>query len=824
MKIFLWFFAPGAKLPEGANQITFGYEGLSWGWAFFLFVALAAAVIWSYKKYGTEAPALRRTWMVFFRLSLIAVFLLLLVQPVLNVAVAESVRRKLLVLLDVSQSMDIQDRRDKPDDLARAAIAKGLLDPVGGLSQPVPADASLAHMSRADILRALAENPRLNFWQKLHEKAELEVYGFGRDATSLGALAPPDPDAKELPPGLPKEFFTKVTYNENLTAIGDAVRKLLDETRGQSTAGILLITDGANNMGALPQSAAAAAAQDGVPLYAYGIGVTSPQDIIAMELVGPRAAYQKEKCTVTLRAKSQNLTGRSTKAILKAGGKEVDSKPVAIREDGEFEVELTFTPDKVGSVNLEATIVPLDEESVKDNNTVRLGFRVVDNKYKVLFIEQAPRWEFQFLFSFLQRDRRTDTKCVVIDGDRGLGVEDAPPTGEEKETPKESPYLDAIPEDEKTLKAYDLIVIGDVNPEQIGETRMKIIAEWVSKQSGGLIFISGPRFNPSKFKGTPLEPLYPVELSQTEGETEYYPEPLQMKLTPAGEISSITQLSERAEENQTIWKNFPGIRWTARVGRAKPGAQVFLSDPTPERSNRDGQMPVMAMMNYGLGQIIYVGFQETYRWRSRAGEKFYGRIWAQMMQGLSDPRTGGNQLAHLKADRPRYLVGERVVLTGKIMSAPGEPLRDSSTSGVAEMEAEAGKEVPPGSRSEFRMIALPDKPGEFRGEFIARAPGNYNVNVAGQKASAFKFEVVEPRFEQADTAMNLALLTKMTAVTGGKVFREETLHEMPSFIASKSESLPVYKKIALYHSPWLALILVLLACGEWLLRRLSQLK
>ncbi len=51
---------------------------------------------------------------------------------------------------------------------------------------------------------------------------------------------------------------------------------------------------------------------------------------------------------------------------------------------------------------------------------------------------------------------------------------------------------------------------------------------------------------------------------ETMGKTsERYEEPVQLKLTPAGETSSILNLSQDPQENATIWGAFPGVRWTA---------------------------------------------------------------------------------------------------------------------------------------------------------------------------------------------------------------------------------------------------------------------
>ena len=64
----------------------------------------------------------------------------------------------------------------------------------------------------------------------------------------------------------------------------DALRDVVTRKRGQPLAGVLLVTDGANNTGAQPLESAAALRQEGVPVYVYGVGITSPRDIIVANL------------------------------------------------------------------------------------------------------------------------------------------------------------------------------------------------------------------------------------------------------------------------------------------------------------------------------------------------------------------------------------------------------------------------------------------------------------------------------------------------------------------------------------------------------------
>jgi hypothetical protein len=818
MEGFVRFLLGGADLPEGSQELTFGYEGMNPGWAFLLVLALGAAAFWAYRWGAGELPRGRRLLLFVLRLLLIALFFFLLVKPVALLTINEPVREKLLVLVDVSQSMEIADRRVSEDDLKRAAIAMGELDPARGLQQSAPAASDkLRDNTRRDILSALAANSRLNLWPKLHDKADLLVYTVGREARQIGPLGTTADDSagSDLPLEESQALFKRLEYKDNLSALGEGLRRVLDEYRGQSLAGVFLITDGASNSGIPPEEIAGLARNDGVPVYLYGVGITAPQDVIVREITGPRGAFVKERVEFAAKIRGQRLAGQRTKLQLKANGKVVDEQEVHFKTDGEISVTLGYTPEEKGDVVIEAHAPPLPDEVVKDNNTASTRLRVLDNKIKVLYVEQEPRWDFRFLLDALEKDRRVTVKCALLDGDPNIHEEN-------------KSFLPSLPEDRKDWIENEIIIIGDVDPERLGSTRMKLINEFVSDIGGGVIFLAGMKNNPFRYNNTPLEPLLPVELETSLTEADWSQrtrEPVHLKLTPAGELSSLLRLSEEPAKNRAIWNDFPGVRWTARVARARPSAQTFLVDPRPERASRDGPMPVIAQHPYGQGQVLYFGFDETYRWRSGVGQKYYIAIWGQVIQSFSlERQLGASSRTQLKTDRPEYYVGDKVIISGKLYTENFAVLEQDVVPGTLTRLPDPKEPGAQPEKIDLKLIAKPNQPGEYQAEYTALKPGQYSYSTLADAKASVKFEVLEPRFEQAETAMNEDLLQGMAKTSGGRFFREETLHELPAIVEAQSTTIPTFRKIELYFSPWWLVLLFFLASLEWLLRRLWQLK
>jgi hypothetical protein len=770
-----------------ATEWRVSFEGNHPGLAFGLFVAASLATVFAYWKYAGSAPRWRKVLMAFLRIAAVLVLVALLAKPVLNLTVHDPVRQPLLVLVDDSESMRFEDRRESKEDLERAEIA------TGSRQTGIP---------RNKILEGIAANPKLDLWPRLSEQSDLLFHQFGRAVSRV--TSPEGVLEREHA----AEVFSGMKYGESATAIGEAVRQVLQDPRPQPAGGVLLVTDGANNGGSSPIEAAQIAREQGVPLFIYGVGVTSPRDVQVREVIAQKLAFVEEKLEVRGKIAFRSMEEKSVTASLIANGEIVEGKDITIGGDSELEVSFTYEPKVAGELKLEISIPVQPDEAGKDNNIASALVRVTDSKFNVLLIEQEPRWDFRYLLDYLQRDPRLEVKCVMIDGEPGL------------DQIENSPFLPSLPESRDAYFKSQVIILGDVNPEDLGEERMQIIAEWV-QAGGGIIFLSGPNFSPTAYAGTPLESLLPVvpdTMLSRDAATIREREPFQLQLSRIGENSPYLQMDPDPEENKRIWEAFPGVRWTAPLARVKPGAEVLLVDPRPEKSGRYGLLPVFAMQGYGSGKCVYFGTDETYRWRSRTGEKYYSILWGQIMQTLAlQLLEGASSLTQLKSERKQYSIGDTVVISGNAYTEGFEPLLVPTLEGTMKMES-GGKTV----EEPFELHGI-DR-NAFRGEFTASTPGSYSFATTRDPDGIVKFEVIDSRPERTQTALDEKLLKSMAEISGGYFFREEDLAGLPDKIAAKSATVATFKKLELFHNGWFLAALLGFLFLEWLLRRLTQLK
>src|SRR5262249_1765588 len=146
---------------------------------------------------------------------------------------------------------------------------------------------------------------------------------------------------------LNRAWIDSLKAEGQLSAVGDAVRDVISRKRGQALAGIALITDGASNSGVQPLDAAALAAQDHVPLYIWGVGITSPKDIIVGNVFAQEVAFARDEVPVAVRVRSSGLSGQSAKLTVELAG-ERTQRDVQFNSDGEQVVTVGITPKTPG--------------------------------------------------------------------------------------------------------------------------------------------------------------------------------------------------------------------------------------------------------------------------------------------------------------------------------------------------------------------------------------------------------------------------------------------------------------------------------------------
>ena len=121
------------------------------------------------------------------------------------------------------------------------------------------------------------------------------------------------------------------------------------------------------------------------------------------------------------------------------------------------------------------------------------------------------------------------------------------------------------------------------------------------------------------------------------------------------------QLDADPERNRAIWDAMPRMPWLL-AGRAKPGATVLAV-----AAGRDDQAAVIAAQPYGLGKVLWIGTDGTWRFRFRAGDRYHHRFWGQVVRWAAHGSlAAGNSQVRFGPVKPRSEEGEGVSLQARI--------------------------------------------------------------------------------------------------------------------------------------------------------------
>jgi hypothetical protein len=654
--------------------------------------------------------------------------------------------------------------------------------------------------------------------ERLGKEFDLKIAGFAGELSSLHPGGAGETNRPKTASGPAVPAVDGITLAAALnaegreTAPGTALAELFERERGRPLGGVLVFTDGIRNAGVETREALSAARQSDVPVHFVGLGTTSPRDLQVSEVSAQEVAFVRDEVAVSIRLKARGMAGETARVTLSLGGIGVETREVRIENDGEVMLSMKVTPELTGDFELAAAVPARSDEILGENNRLARRLRVMDDRIRVLLLEQSARWEFRYLQALLLRDRRVDLKCVLFDGDPSIARDPG------------SPYLDAFPGRREDLFGYDLVVFGDVDPKHFTPAQLELLSEFVSRSGGSFLMLAGRRFSPWSYRDTALERLLPVEFDRVLKEvpgTAVYDRPIRLGLTAEGRSSPLLRLSEDPAENLRRWETLAPLFWVAPVKRAKPAAVVLAVEPRD--ADKGGPLPVIAMQQYGVGQSMFIGTDNIWRWRRNEGEQFFVSFWGRVVQRLAVQHLlSGSRRTQIALDRTSALRGERLGVTARVFNAAFEPVADPLVSARVESEIRGTNSQAAGT--ELLLRAVPDQPGVFRGEVVAGTPGRYRLSVGGEASAALDFTVEDRWVEAGETALQEDLLKEWAAATGGGFFREEDLHRLPEAVRGRAHRVRSRAVAEVWSSPFYFLGVLGLLGAEWVLRKMWRLK
>lgn len=800
MKNFLeWYFGIPPAQPGQGTQWSWLYQ-TPWPsgmpqWSVLL--SAAAVLIYVWWIYRRDAGSVSRTGrfsLVVLRLTVISIVLLILSEVTL--VVDRTGLPFVAILLDDSASMGLEDQYS---DSRQKSAAMSLTRNSGGKRN-----------SRLAIGQGILTGNDGEFLRELQQRHQLRVYRFSETASPIAGL-----DAVS---GNQMERLTEAVGN--LEPSGDetnpaaAVRKVLSDFRGSLPTAIVILSDGISSVGDAGRlsKVAGIAAQRLVPIYSVGIGSEEAMhDLNLYDTLVDEVAFVGDPITFTAKLKAFGFEGKSVELVLrdKSTRNVLTSRKLTAAGDGQtLPIEITWIPEEAGDFEFILEVTPKSTEVDRTNNSEIRQVSVREGRIRVLLIDSAPRWEYRELKVLLERERTIELHTVLQDADLQYADQDA----------TAQPLRGRFPVNRDQLFAYDTVIFGDVNLKYLSPSILENLSDFVGEAGGGLIMIAGSQFNPTTYDGTPLETLLPVDLEgiTVPSPTEPIVTPFQPELTLEGQKSTpIFRFDEDEQDSMTIWRQLPGFHWMVSAPVIKPGAIVFAEHPT--RMGADRHLPVIVMQRFGAGKVIFHATDETWSWRRRVGDLYYGRYWGQAIRYLSRSRLlGQSRSAELKSDRLVYSRGDRITLRVRFFNEEEIPTGDDPVEVVVERIGADSQVV---SLSRVSQV-----PNAFEGQLRRPAEGSYHAWVARpdfrDSPPSADFRVEAPDRELRIRGLDKSELVNAARKTGGRYYDLATAGSLPGDVP-RGRPVPIQSEepIRLWARWEILLLFALLLTAEWLLRK-----
>lgn len=702
-------------------------------------------------------------------------------------------RARCVVLVDGSRSMLLSDGYTGPS--ADWLRTRETANPKrAGTTVPGPAkDAAKRRWRRDAVVRAVLADAPGTWLSQMRARFDVSGYRFARELAglALGDGAPP----------------FSVDEDGYATALGEALSASAESGGVRRPAGVILISDGASNTGRDPSEAARVLGRSGTPVFVVGVGDPDPpRDVAVAGLRGPKNALLGDELLLTAQVTTTGLGAQRVTVELTCQGEPCAGKPIVTRPTGRpVNVTFSYVPKGPGPHLFAARVAGVEGEENTANNAATTVVEVAERRIEVLLVEDEPRWEFRFLRNVLERDPAVSvTVCLLRPGLR----------------PVAGPgYLTAPPTDKKDLQRYDLVVLGDVDASQLPEAFLRGLAERVKRQGAALAVLAGRRSRYRRLHGSPLGPILPVALDGTGG-TERGGAPFRAELTPDGAEHLLTRLAAAGQENELCWAGLPRVRWSAGVNGLRRGAQALVVHPF--RLAGASKLPLVAVQNVMSGKVLWVGMEETWRWRRSAGDRYHYRFWAQAVRWLVKKRfADGDPHARLAIDRTTCSVGERVEVEAYCLGPDGFPLEDARVhllvTHTAQPPARLAMAPAPGGWGIYRARFVPDRAGRHRLQPI--------VSVYGRKplGSSVHLDVERVDLEKYVLAQDRSRLESIAQASGGRYLEPMEADRLPSLLADVvGKRLLTAEYSPCRHWVYYVVLSLVLAAG-WFVRKRSGL-
>ncbi len=774
------------------------WAGMPESWGVFVLIAvivlIGAFVFWLYTREIDTCPRPVKIFLACLRFSVLALLLLMFLRPSVVFTQVNTIKSNIAVLRDISLSFARSDSYADPQVAERLAAATGRTTD----------QLTAGQATRAELLQEAMSKDDGQFIRQLREKGSLWIKDFARVISTAGILPAIDPDNEpdEAESDATANQLPALIANKRETDIWQGLRQTLGDSSRLSA--IVLASDGQHNGSEDPMELARKAGQMRIPIFTIGVGDPSrPRNLSVNKLFVRDKAPVGEPFEIEADLYAEDISDPTVTVQLMEH--EVNSETGEVAETGSLvetvDVEVPMSGGRIradfqrtvqrpGAYAYTVAIQEVDGESeTADNSRTSRQVQVVDEKVKVLLIAGAPTWEYRMLQRLLQRDSNIILSCWLQTMDQDRPQEGNEPIGE-------------LPRTLEELGQYNVVMMIDPDPDEFDLEWIETLKRFCKRNAGGLFYMAGPKFTNmfvtlNRLSG--IRDVLPVRF----GDAEFIDtsqvlasttnsRPGKMLVVNHNIDHPVMAFVSDIEENRRLWGLMPAIYWSFPTLSPKPTSQVLME--RGDQINVEGNQPLLVAGRYGAGNVLYMGFNGTWRWR-RVGlrAQYFDRFWIQVVNYLVETRSlQGKRRGFIDTERNEYELSQEVIFTARILDERFEELMLPTV--PAQIQSEDGRV------RNIRLKLLPGQSGQYEATFVPPATGTFRVNVlldTDDDESAIEpvsFVVKPPSVESRAYWLNEKLLRDIADASGGQYFTLDQLDQLQAAV-------PNVESATEYNSP-----------------------
>ena len=584
------------------------------------------------------------------------------------------------------------------------------------------------------------------------------------------------------------------------TSIAASLTDVLREARFSPLAAIVLSSDGADTTGGLSFSDLAEIAGFGVPVHTIAVGRESiPEDIELTDVILPNRALPGS--TITARVSIRHDAAASTRLKVYNGDDLLESLPVDLQPDTKnTTVWVNIKLADAGHHHIRFSVDGIPGEQELRNNSRSTLVEVADQKYRVLYFEGEPRWEYKFMRRALNDDE--DLQIASL-----LRVSPNKFYRQGIESPEQ--LENGFPTTRDELFAYDALIIGSVEAASLTDEQQAIIHDFVSERGGSLLMLAGPNgLGNGGWGQSRIADVLPVRLPPSTTDS-FFRKKAAVVLTPQGADDRMLWLADTADANRVAWNKLPEVADYQVTGNLKPAAVTLLQVMTDI-----GQLPLLITQQFGRGHCYILASGGTWRWQMSmpVEDQSHETFWRQLLRAM---------VAHAPSRISLAASGDGgstgVSLRAEFRDDAFRPIDDIGVTAIVTHQD--------GDSWSIDLLPSVDEPGVFQADVSPTASGNwYFEAVAERNGEPIEVARASIHYESGQAEYfnfrrDSLALQRLSEATGGRYLEPDELDALPDLLRYSSSGLTETNHRAIWDAPAVFLLLLLLKGGEWLLRR-----